>query len=77
MTIVGGAVRITHFKVPKSYIIENEENPGTLTLECEYTYEPSETGVAVSWRLHDKGIFQWIPQKKTHPTTVSINRKRR
>lgn len=83
MTTVGSAVKITSFKVPSSYIIEDEENPGTLILDCEYKYQPGED-IVVSWELNGTRIYQWIaPNDKTPSApsapsvTVSILIRRR
>lgn len=72
MTTVGSAAKITNFKVPKSYVIKDEENPGTLVLDCEYTYEPDEHGIVLWWELNDDRIYQWIPEDKKISVTVSI-----
>ena len=74
MSTVGGAVKITNFKVPSSYLIEDEENPGTLILDCEYKFESGEVGIVVSWWLNDTRIYQWIPnEKKPSPPSVTVS----
>lgn len=78
MSTVGGAVKITNFNVPSSYIIEDEENPGTLILDCEYKYESGEVGIVLDWWLNDTRIYQWIPNEKKSSVTVStLNRQRK
>lgn len=81
MTTVGNAVKITNFKVPSSYLIEDEENPGSLILDCEYKYQSSETGIVVTWDLDGERIYQWIAgrdknnQIRSPTITVSIFKK--
>lgn len=70
---VGLAVRITKFEVPTSYVIEDEENPGELILDCAYETEPNEKGVVLRWLLNGTLIYQWIPGEVPLPHTfVSI-----
>lgn len=71
--VVGSAVKITSFVVPSSYVIEDEENPGQLVLDCAYESEPNEKGIVVKWWLNDSAIYQWIPKEPAPPRTfVSI-----
>lgn len=67
------AVRITKFEVPTSYVIEDEENPGELILDCAYEIEPNEKGIVLRWLLNGTLIYQWIPEEVPLPHTfVSI-----
>lgn len=66
-------MKITSFEVPSQYIIEDEENPGTLVLDCAYESEPNEPGIVLKWWLNDTTIYQWIPKEAAPPRTfVSI-----
>lgn len=69
---VGNAVNITEFNVPSSYVIEDEENPGTLILDCAYESEPNEKGVVLKWLLNGTLIYQWIPDRPPAHSFVSI-----
>lgn len=69
---VGNAVNITEFNVPGSYVIEDEENPGTLILDCAYESEPNEKGVVLKWLLNGTLIYQWIPDSPPAHSFVSI-----
>lgn len=62
--IVGSAVKITNFQVPSWHIIENEENPQPLILDCEYDFQANEEGIVLKWLLNDTEIYQWIPGSK-------------
>lgn len=76
MTTVGGAVKITNFKVPSSYIIEDEEKPDNpLILDCEYEFQPNETGIVLSWWSNSTRIYQWIVNDKPPTVLVSIAQK--
>lgn len=75
MSTVGSAVKITNFNVPSSYLIEDEENPGTLILDCEYKIESGEIGIVVDWWLNDTRIYQWIPnEKKSSSPSVTVSK---
>lgn len=73
MATVGGAVKITNFKVPASYIIEDEEKPNPLILDCEYKLQSNETGIVISWNFGDTRIYQWIVEKKPPAVTVLVS----
>lgn len=76
MTTVGGAAKITNFKVPSSYIIEDGEKPDNpLVLDCEYEFQPNETGRQISWWLNSTKIYQWIVETKPPTVLVSITQK--
>lgn len=70
--LVGNAVKITNFNVPSSYVIEDEENPDTLILDCAYEIEPNEKGIVLKWHLNGTMIYQWIPDSPPVHAFVSI-----
>lgn len=70
--LVGNAVKITDFNVPSSYVIEDEENPDTLILDCAYEIEPNEKGIVLKWHLNSTMIYQWIPDSPPVHAFVSI-----
>lgn len=59
--------------MPSSYIIEDEENPGTLILDCAYEFEPTENGIVLQWLLNGTLIYQWLPQESSAPHTFVSN----
>lgn len=69
---VGNAVKITDFSVPSSYVIEDEENPNPLILDCAYESEPNEKGIVLKWHLNGTLIYQWIPDSPPAHARVSI-----
>lgn len=76
MPTVGGAVKITNFKVPSSYLIEDDEKPDSpLVLDCEYKFQPNETDIVLSWSLNGARIYQWIVEEKPPAVIVSITQE--
>lgn len=70
---VSNAVKITDFSVPSSYVIEDEENPDPLVLDCAYESEPKEAGIVIKWYLNGTLIYQFIPgQEPSVHAFVSI-----
>lgn len=55
--------------MPTSYVIEDEENPGELILDCAYEIEPNEKGIVLRWLLNGTSIYQWIPEQVPLPRT--------
>ncbi|XP_031622373.1 uncharacterized protein LOC116340193 [Contarinia nasturtii] len=66
---VCNAVNITDFNVPSHYVIEDEENPDSLILDCAYESVPGEEGIVLKWYLNGTLIYQWIPDKSVHAFT--------
>lgn len=69
--LVGNAVNITNFKVPSWHIIQDEDNPQPLILDCEYDYQPGEQGIVLKWLLNGTEIYQWIPDSTPPYSRVS------
>lgn len=66
-------MKITNFNVPSSYIIEDDDKP--LILDCEYTFQPNESGIILLWKLNDTRIYQWIVDEKPPTVIVSITKE--
>lgn len=60
------AVRITRFNVSSTHILENQEHPSELVLDCDYDIDPHERGFVLKWLLNNSQIYQWIPGQ--HPS---------
>lgn len=58
-------MKITNLKVPSQYILERNQNPEPLLLDCEYDLPAGEKGFVLKWYLNDQLIYQWI--STTHP----------
>lgn len=67
-----GAVDITNFQVPNSYILDDDKTK-PLILDCAYDISPNETGLVVKWLFNGLNIYQWIINQK--PFALGVMKK--
>lgn len=63
---VTGSVRIVNLRVPKTYLISNQENFKRLILDCEFEFHPLDMGFVLKWYHQNKLFYQWIANRSPY-----------